>query len=192
MKVLWLTNIPLPNISEELQLSKSSKGGWMVGLYKEVIEEDSIDLTIAFPQQINDEIICGKVDNVMYFGFYSVQKIWKYDNNVETQLEDILDKVKPDIVHIFGTEFAHALSMTKAFNKPNKTVISIQGLVSVYYDHYYASLPNKITNRYTIRDLIRLDNLKLAREKFLYRGKFEIEALKNVKHVIGLIGIKHV
>jgi len=48
-----------------------------------------------------------------------------------------------------------------------------------------ACLPAKIQNKFTVRDFIRQDNLKQQQKKFIKLGKFEIEALRKVKHIIG-------
>ncbi|MBU5889730.1 hypothetical protein JVV71_20695, partial [Vibrio cholerae O1] len=65
----------------------------------------------------------------------------QYDVSVEETLKMILEIEKPDIVHIFGTEFPHTLSMVRAFNKPNKTIINIQRLPSVIAKHYLNGIP---------------------------------------------------
>ena len=64
------------------------------------------------------------------------------------------------------------------------TIISIQGLVSIYARYYMACLPANVQNRFTIRDFIKQDNLKQQQSKFIKRGTLEIEALHEVKHFI--------
>ena len=46
-------------------------------------------------------------------------------------------------------------------------------------------LPNKVINSVTLKEIIRNNNLKQQKKSFIKRGKFEIEALKKVKNVIG-------
>ncbi len=50
---------------------------------------------------------------------------------------------------------------------------------------YRANLPAEVYYGITFRDLFRLDNIALQKKRFLIRGKYEIEALKNVKNVMG-------
>jgi hypothetical protein len=45
--------------------------------------------------------------------------------------------------------------------------------------------PEKVRNRFTLRDFLKQDNLKQQQQKFVKRGTIEIEALQKVKHVIG-------
>lgn len=66
----------------------------------------------------------------------------------------------------------------------DKVVISIQGLVSVYAEQYYANLPQKVIRSTSIRDLIR-GNIEHGKKDFEKRGIFEKLAIANVKHIIG-------
>ena len=67
----------------------------------------------------------------------------------------------------------------------DNVVISIQGLCSVYALKYESGLPKNIVNSFTLRDLLRFDNISLQKKKYENRGKFEIESLKIAKNVIG-------
>jgi glycosyltransferase involved in cell wall biosynthesis len=67
----------------------------------------------------------------------------------------------------------------------DSTVVSIQGLVSIYAKHYTASIPEWVQHFYTLRDLIRHCNIRGAQKEFAARGVYEIAALKKAKHVIG-------
>ena len=76
--------------------------------------------------------------------------------------------------------------MVNVCQKKNiNTIISIQGLVSIYARHYMACLPANVQNRFTIRDFIKQDNLKQQQSKFIKRGALEIAALHKIKHIIG-------
>lgn len=185
MKILWLCNIPLPIISKNMGKSTECIGGWMTGMLNEIKDRKNVKLTVLFPT-LEEDLVYGEVEGIQYYGFpENTVKPHVYDYKVEDYFKDIIKKVNPDIVHIFGTEFPHTLAMTKVFNKPEKTVINIQGLCSIIEKHYYSTLPTKIINRYTVRDLIKNDNIKKQRKKFRERGKFEVEAIKNVNHIIG-------
>lgn len=189
MKVLWLCNIALPKIAEKIQRTIHFTGGWLVGLSEDLLDIEGIDLTICSPISNKKNIIKGNIDNLSYYCFpQNKRDSIIYNKEVEKYLEEILKEVQPDIIHIFGTEYPHTLSMVNVCEKLgiiDKVIINIQGLVSIIEKHYYAGLPNNVINRYTIRDVLRNDNIKKQREKFRKRGIFEIESLKKVKHVIG-------
>lgn len=187
IRILWLTNIILPKIAQEIGEHAGNGGGWIIGMFDQLKKNKDIEIVYCFCLLNRPEVVKGKIDNVKYYG---VPKRYtnptKYDENLERYFCNILEKETPDLVHIFGTEYAHTLAMVNVCReKKIKTVISIQGLVSIIAQHYMASLPAKIQKKFTFRDFLRQDNLQQQQKKFVIRGKIEIEALKKVKHIIG-------
>lgn len=186
MKVLWTTNIILPDMAIKLSKNYSNGGGWLIGLLNDLKKSENIELIVCSPLVEEKEIIKFDIEGVRYYGFpKNMINPTQYDVRVEETLKMILEIEKPDIVHIFGTEFPHTLSMVRAFNKPNKTIINIQGLTSVIAKHYLNGIPYSFQKKYTFRDFIRRDNLLRQKCKFEKRGKYEIEAIKNIDNVIG-------
>ena len=186
MKILWLTNIALPEASLLMNEKPSPFGGWFVSGSKILAEQNDIKLSIAFPKKELSKVRVLQGEKIYYCAFPIISEKDIRSNKKNTYLHEILDSIKPDLVHIFGTEYAHTLAMVNFCQEKNiNMMISIQGLVSIYARHYMACLPANIQNRFTIRDFIKQDNLKQQQSKFIKRGAFEIEALQKVKHVIG-------
>ncbi len=186
MKIVWLTNVPLPEASELMGQSPSCYGGWLVNTAKNLEETKDIGLAaISIKQGIKETI---KLEG-QYTTHYVVPAININDKSAISDnrfLTQIISEVRPDIVHIFGTEFAHTLAMANVCNAMDiKMVISIQGLVSVYAKHYLSGLPTNILRKTTLRDFLRRDNLWQQQKKFKQRGRLEVEAIKKTKHVIG-------
>lgn len=186
MNILWLTNIALPEASLLMNEKTLPFGGWFVSASQYLANEMRMEVSVAFPKigLYDVHIYKGKKINYYPFrpiGIKNIELNWP-----KTHINKILDQVEPDIVHIFGTEYAHTLAMVNACNDQNITaVISIQGLVSIYAKHYMARVPSHIQNKFTVRDFLKQDNLKQQQRKFADRGRLEIEALQKVKHVIG-------
>lgn len=189
MKILWLINIMLPKIADSLSEPTSNSGGWLTGLSNDLLQQNDIELSVCFPLSNKNKVVHDNINNLKYYGFpKSKMKDTRYNPELEKYFEYIIKDAKPDIVHIFGTEYSHALAMVNTCEKLgiiNKVVVNIQGLVSVYQNHFYANLPHKVIHRYTFRDLIKQNNIKQQRDNFIKRGKFEIDALRKVKHIIG-------
>lgn len=191
MKVLWLINAPIPALCERAGLPVQVKEGWIDGLYNSLmalVKEKDADfkLAIAFPQFAKRETIEGELDGNEFYGFYKEEdKPYKYNTNVEERLRDILAKAAPDVVHIAGTEYDHAAAMVRAFGRPDRTVVSIQGLTSVYARHYMADLPVSVRYGFTLRDVLKLDNLFFDRKKYYKRGALEKETIRGAGHIIG-------
>lgn len=189
MKVLWLTNILLPQIAEDLSMPISYGGGWLVGLANDLLKQDNVNLTICTPVININNLINIKKNKLKNYCIPQIKKNpSKYNEQLDGYFEDIIKKENPDVIHIFGTEYSHSLSMINVcerFGIKDKVVINIQGLVSTIENHYYNNLPQKVRYSYTIRDFVRNDNIKKQRDKFKKRSRYEIESIKKVKHVIG-------
>lgn len=182
MKILWLINIPLPEASLLMKDEQIPFGGWLVNTSQELIKEDGVELSIAFPKKGISKYKKIIGSRVHYYAFEPVKK--SRISNLE--FEEIINEVKPDIVHIFGTELAHTLSMVNICKKKDqKFVISIQGLVSIISKHIFSNLPWKVCYGATLRNLLRIDNVAGLKKLFFKRGKNEIEAIERADHVIG-------
>lgn len=184
MNILWLCNIPLPNIAETLALPVPSVGGWLTGMANGIKNLDRFKLTVCFPQRGLTTLESGLVEDIKYYAFPATNPS-RYDSRMELWFNQILENAKPDIVHIFGTEFPHALAMAKTFGRPDKTVINLQGLSSIIAQHYMGGVPEKIQRQSTLRDFLRQDNLQKSQRMFARRGEYEKQALQKVNHVIG-------
>ncbi|MFR6329595.1 MAG: hypothetical protein ACLUOI_12715 [Eisenbergiella sp.] len=91
-----------------------------------------------------------------------------YDCGMEERFQEILEDFRPDLVHIFGTEFPHALAMVKSFGRPERILVGIQGLVGECAKSYMADLPARVQEKATFRDILRKDSLR-QQEKFRIR-----------------------
>ena len=185
IRVLWLCNVIIPQVASKLNINAGIGGGWLNRLSDIFDKRDDIKLCVVAPYLNGSELThIDFGENSEFYGFQKkIWEPWKYDDSVEKVFEKIISEFKPDIVHIFGTEFPHSLAMVRTFNNPDKTVIHVQGLISAISKHYKAFLPYKVTKKYSFRDFIRKDNILLQKKKFAERGKYEIEAIKRVNHV---------
>lgn len=193
MKVLWVCNIMIPTIARQLGVSYSNREGWLSGLLDRVVQEQSnrIELGIAFPtgeemgdlkrtMQLNENVSCR------CYGFReNIDAPEVYDPGLEKKFEEIMADFNPDILHVFGTEFPHALACIRAFGHPERTLVGIQGLCSAIAEEYMADLPVKVQRQVTLRDRIREDSLKQQQKKFKKRGENEKAALLLTGHIAG-------
>lgn len=185
IRVLWLCNAIIPQVSAKLDISTGTGGGWLNQLSDIFDKRDDIELCVVVPFLRGDELVHITFGNKSeFYGFQKkIREPWKYDDSVEEVFARILAEFKPDLVHIFGTEFPHTLSMVRAFNNPDKTIIHVQGIISAIAKHYTAFLPEKVVKGYSFRDFIKRDNIEEQKHKFELRGKYEMEAIKKAGHV---------
>lgn len=186
MNILWLINIPLPEASQLMGEKPSPFGGWLINASKDLANKEDVELSIAFPSNKANKFKELKGEKINYYPFIPVKendnKVIEYNESFKM----LLNNLKPDIVHIYGTELAHTLSMVNICNKLNiKTVISVQGLVSIIEKHMYSNLPIYAIYGNTFRTIIRKDNVRGLKRLFRNRGKNEIESLQKTNHIIG-------
>jgi len=186
MNILWVINIPIPEASLLMKEKPFPSGGWLITSSKDLSEQDNIELSIAFPKKGVKDFVKLKGNKINYYAFKPV----KYNDKKKIEnnpiFKNIVNEAKPDVIHMYGTEFAHTLSMVNVCRKEKiESIISIQGLVSVIEKHMFANLPFKVVYGATLRNLLKKDNVAGLRKLFIKRGKNEIEAIKKTKHIIG-------
>lgn len=194
MRVLWVCNIMLPAIARQLNLPYSSREGWLSGLLDKIALEQSrnhIELGIAFPAEeemagFGRIMQLGETLNCSCYGFAeNLETPEIYDPALEVRFQEILQQFRPDIVHIFGTEFPHALACAKVFGQAQRTLVSMQGVCSAIAEVYMAGLPAKVQRQRTFRDIVRKDSLRQQQRKFVLRGEHEKRLLGFAGHIAG-------
>lgn len=186
MRILWLCNVIIPQVCEIIGVPCNVFGGWLNQLSEIVDKNNDITLGICAPSNgENDQNAVKWGNDSLFWGFSSRKPLIQYDEELTEKFRGIIEQFEPDIVHIFGTEYAYSLSMIRAFGKPNRTVVHIQGLTSIYAKHYHANLPAEVTNRRTLYDIYCKTSIKKEKRSFEKRGKYEIEVLKNANNIMG-------
>lgn len=184
MKIIFLTNLALPEIAEKENLIKSNYGGWLVRTVEEISKDANNELLYVFPCS---KLVDGDTERYSYKGFIAKNETEIEEDKIK-YFSDILEKFMPDIIHIWGTEYPHSLEMVMAAQKLgciSKVVISLQGLCSEYEKVYEAGLPKVLHSFKTLKEIIRKNDIRSCRKVFWIKGQNEIKALSMAKNVIG-------
>ena len=138
MKILWTVNLIPANVSSKIGASSVVLGGWVESMAKELSSFDDIELAVACKCE-NGEVFEELIDGVQY---YSVTYTSSTPCEViEKRFSEIIEKFKPDLIHIEGTEFLHAkaaLISGEKFNVP--VVTSMQGILNGQYNYQCGQL----------------------------------------------------
>lgn len=186
MKVLWITNIIFPEVLQLLTGNCDFRvsGGWMLGAANALIRNQNVKLAVATNTRLIKKLERLDVGNITYYLYPSGKANDKYYREDEKFWRYIKESFQPDIVHIHGTEYPHGLAYVNACGAEN-VVVSIQGLISIIANYYNYGLSNyDIISHFTCRDLIK-GSLFKEKRSFRQRGKYEIELIQKVSHVIG-------
>lgn len=185
MKVLWITNIYFPALCEELHIAVPAVGGWMYSMAKTLMQVcNSLHLAVATVGDVR-KMQHYVLEGIEYYILPKHGDNTRYDSELEPLWHLVVEKFNPDIVHIHGTEFAHGLAFLNAC--PHiKSVVSIQGLVSICGRFYYGGLScSDIIKHITLRDILLGKTLFQDKRQFVRRGKIETAILSRIDAVIG-------
>lgn len=180
MKVVWFTNTP--SLAEAYINNRPAGGGWIKSLEKSIQKE--VELYVVFYH--NEDLEPFKFGDTTYIAVKrKVGRITEFKNRIFNLLEpkeeihtflEIIKSINPDLIHIHGTENQFGL-IQEHLSIP--TVVSIQGIVSVYTYKYYSGITyidvlkhTKFTDFLLFKSYIQLYRsfLKTAlREKRIFR-----------------------
>ena len=175
MRILWHINNMVP-----LGGNKSSivNEGWISGLAMELVKRDDVELIVCYGQCYSNELQDSLIGKIRAIGYFN-DNVEVYHEELSETLAEILDEVKPDVVHIMGSEYPHSLSMYYACEKlgiESKALVSLQGVLYEYAKVYDYAIAPKYIRKKTIRD-IQFKRRSIFEEKqdFERRGEYEKE-----------------
>ncbi len=179
MNVMWLCNTPLPQMAKTMGIH-NYKEGWLEGISSQLCS--NVCLSVIFPQNKRKSLIKKRISNIRFYG-YSKENSSEYSIEDKKVFKRIIQCEKPDVIHIFGTEYAHCLEMCEV-EEGVPIIVSIQGLVSVYAEHYLDGIPFFDAFRPIICDRgVRC--MYEGKKQFEKRGIYEKQAIKKCINVIG-------
>lgn len=179
-KILWLCNVPFSNNTLK------STGGWLQPLAEALQQSGEVQIINITLSNVNaiQQADCNGINQ--YILPKRKAKKWNQVASAKTcqEIAEIIDRVKPDLVHIWGTENIWASVYEQGYIQ-TKTLIDIQGILSACYSYYYGGL--------TFKEIIKCIHLKevimpwrtLFQKKkvFRKRGETEIRCLKKIKQI---------
>lgn len=180
-KIVWICNKIPSSIAQKVGISTSPLGGWLDLLPVELVKE-GYQIVIISPSYVSKSF---QDDNLSFYSFLENNS----ESDIKKLIKDILVREAPDIIHIWGTEFKHTyytIEIAEELGLLNSCIISIQGLVSIIGKyHFDDGLTSRVKYGFSIHDLIKRKNVILQKSDFLQRGKYEVESIRKVKHIIG-------
>jgi glycosyltransferase involved in cell wall biosynthesis len=182
MKILWFVNHCMADLAKELGKPLPTSGSWLVEISKQISSFCDIELNIVCPSKHT-----SKVKNINGIKYYLIKtsiadKYMKPTKQLSKSYMDLLDEIKPDIIHIQGSEYAFGLAFLRQKEVP--VVISIQGLISEIVKGNYSWAD--INKKYNL-----INNLIIFLPQFItniinrFRANAEVEQLKSCNYIIG-------
>ena len=183
MKILWITNTIIGAMHKKIY-GNNSNGLWMDALLNDFIQDGKHDIVVATTGRV-DKLQFYRDNTTAYYilpGGFPIE--YKLSSSKVNEWRYFLTTEKPDIIHIWGTEFMHALAALKA-NVNIPTVVYIQGLLESIARYYEAGIPHKdLKKSVTIRDILKRDSLLQQQKKYRMNAKYEEEILRISNNII--------
>jgi len=191
IKVLWFCNTPA-NADGYFDAELRNTGGWLKALDQAL--QNHVELHIAFYMQYDKSF---KFKESYYYPIKTNQSLLRkvfdrffsyvsYKEDLRKYL-DIIDTVKPDIIHIHGTEapFTCIIPQVKI-----PMVVSIQGITTVVLHKYFSGFEKrylKLINRKTLslKDVFFPETFATDYRWYVKIQKLEEKNLKLVHNIIG-------
>ena len=176
MKIFWMVNIECPPLSKACGRGGQNSGPWIVTLAKELSGRTDLELVIAHASPLYKCRTAIEDNGITYLG---IPRRGGRRTGVASQADiDCMAMevaaCKPDVIHVFGSEFSYGLS---AAQTGIPTVLRIQGILNAYLKVYFADL--------SIPDIIRFPEMLLHRWYFASRRKQELKVFSVIKNYEG-------
>lgn len=181
-RILWTTNTIMPYPAQQLGKKPTVFGGWLNGLFNEIIKNKKYTLGIA---SIYDGKTLKKFyDNKVTYYLVPCKNDTVYQPGMEKSWQKIVEDFQPDLIHLHGTEYAHNLSLQKACPE-KKYLVAIQGLLGPCAKVYMAGLSkNEIKKNMTVIDHLT-GGIIGGQKSFEKRAKYEKQILKKATAIVG-------
>lgn len=170
MKILWFSNTPCG--ARALIDKKGVNGGWLNALENSLVEVNNIELHICFywgiklkPFKVNKTTyhpVLRKNIGSKLGRFINEITICDRDRNEVKKLLEVVNEVKPDLIHIHGTEDNFGL-IQEYVDLP--IIISIQGIINSISLKLFTGIPLSTLKRHEGL----LSKLSLTSSRHYYR-----------------------
>ena len=131
MKVLWLISKVLPQVGKALGLLAENEGGWIVGQLGQLKHRAEITVcTVCAQAGENARCTLDGADYVVL------------PKGGAADFARLLEKIKPDLVHLWGSEYPPAMALqTEAEAAGVPVLLSVQGLMGPCAEHLLDGVP---------------------------------------------------
>lgn len=181
-RVLWIVNIILPAIAEDVGQAKTPFGGWLTLMIDRLAKRGDFQIAVAMRAPVKTLTRIER-DGVTYFVMpQSASDPFDVDS---ASVDQVLAGFGPDILHAEGTEMAYTRRFLARWTGPK--LVSLQGLINGIEPYELGRLPmlgllNPLRPRRMVTALALMANLQ-----FRYRPRltFERQTLKMADHIMG-------
>ena len=179
MKVLWVVNMVMPKLAENLGIQTSASGSWLIDFSDSLENSENHELAIVAVH--GKTFLRKKIGRTEFFLLPgSIKNMRFYTESYKIYWKKIIENFKPDIIQIYGTEYTHAISLIR-LNLSIPILVTTQGIMSKIkkYDFAGISIKDFLFNKKSYRK----NNEIILHLMRCLSAKYENEMIKNVRYI---------
>ena len=182
IRVLWVVNVVLPAVADQLGCPRTPFGGWLSTMIQRLSRLDGLQLGVAMRAPVS-ELRTVEHEGVKYFALPQ-RKIDSFDVS-QSDCESVIAMFAPDLLHAEGSEMAYTRRFLKTWTGPK--LLSMQGVINGYEPYELGRLPiARMLLSMRPRQALPAAALLLNKHaRFLPRLRVERETLGMVQHIVG-------
>lgn len=176
MRVLWVVGFVVPQASRMVGMPGTVFGGWVGAMIEQLKNVPDLELGVAMRAPVKMRID-ERIDGIHYYALPQCGAL--HHDIAESDCRFALESFRPDLLHVEGTESAHAHTFLRCWSGPN--VVELQGLVSGHERYYQGGLSlSRMISSLNPAQMLTAVALALRRKKNLSQ--------KRISHEIATIG----
>ncbi len=182
MKILWIVNVMFPEACQKLGKPDPVVGGWLIGYYNAMQEYFPKDFHLDIVSPYDGETTqCIEGNHNRHYLFPATMQ----GEKLKEWFKSVNAEVRPDVIHIHGSEYYHDLAWVEACGSAH-TVVSIQGLVSICARYYMAGISDQERRKhFSLNDWRFHRTLTDGQRRYAERGVSEMALLSQIECVAG-------
>lgn len=187
MKLVWIVNSMPAGFAAALAQPAPASGGWVSAQIEALAALPEMRLLVLCPAA-GKTPRRAEANGVRYAEFPRAARPWRYSAAQERFFAELFAREKPDVVHLFGTEFPHTLAALRSAPAA-RTLVSVQGFAGAVAQHYLDGLPPRFSHANLLQRaadaLVGVDAAALTQRHYAARGQYEREPLLLARHAVG-------
>ena len=183
---MWVTNGILPDMLLAMGKPKSYGGSWLVEPSKLLSMDEDYHLSIVTPwsgKSFEHKVI-GTIDYYLIPCTY-VDRMKRPSRRYRESCTRLIEKIKPDVIHLHGGEFAIGIPFADYPGIPK--ILSIQGIISkINADYFYGGIHiPSLAACMLPQNILTYLPMRIQHYRNKWRAKSEIYQMRCVEAITG-------
>lgn len=182
IQILWVVNVVLPAVAEQLGCPKTPFGGWLTTMIQRLARMEGMRIGVAMRAPV-DKLRVVEHGGITYYALPQ-RKLDPFDVN-PADCARVLEMFAPDLLHAEGSEMAYTRRFLRMWSGPK--LLSMQGVINGYEPYELGRLPiaNMLLSLRPRQVLPAAALLVNKHIRFMPRLAKERETLEMVQHIMG-------